>query len=157
MAITFDPTAATPTGTVVVTPPYIARALSGGAQRVIALAGFPSGRHHSLVKAAEARLAVQYGAEEVWVACDGAVADPNALLADLVAIRESCPAPARLGLISPAAVGYAQQLADSPLATLAARAGYDCFITAPAAARADSNPPDSWPLPVHTLDLSERT
>lgn len=70
-------------------------------ERIIAVAGYPTGRHHSLIKAAEARLAVQQGAVEVWVAVDGSVDDQNAHLAELAAIREACPLPVALGVFLP--------------------------------------------------------
>ncbi|WP_433606985.1 deoxyribose-phosphate aldolase [Prescottella agglutinans] len=54
--------------------------------------GFPSGKHHSLVKAAEARLAVDQGAAEVDMVIDigAAVAgEYNAVLADILTVREA--------------------------------------------------------------------
>lgn len=57
-----------------------------------AVAGFPSGKHHSLVKAWEARFAVQEGAAEIDMVIDlgAAVAgDFNAVLADVVTVREA--------------------------------------------------------------------
>ncbi|NLU85148.1 deoxyribose-phosphate aldolase [Rhodococcus sp. HNM0569] len=59
---------------------------------VAAVAGFPSGKHHSLVKGAEARLAVDQGAREVDMVIDvgAAVAgDYNSVLADIVTVREA--------------------------------------------------------------------
>ncbi|WP_067700789.1 deoxyribose-phosphate aldolase [Nocardia jejuensis] len=59
---------------------------------VATVAGFPSGKHHSLVKGAEARLAVDQGAAEVDMVIDvgAAVAgDYNAVLADIITVRES--------------------------------------------------------------------
>ncbi|WP_280468578.1 deoxyribose-phosphate aldolase [Nocardia cyriacigeorgica] len=56
------------------------------------VAGFPSGKHHSLVKGAEARLAVDQGAAEVDMVIDvgAAVAgDYSAVLADIVTVREA--------------------------------------------------------------------
>ncbi len=58
---------------------------------VAAVAGFPSGKHHSLIKAAEARLAVDSGAEEIDMVIDvgAAVAgDFDAVLADVLTVRE---------------------------------------------------------------------
>lgn len=55
------------------------------------VAGFPSGKHHSLIKGSEARLAVQQGADEVDMVIDvgSAIAgDYNAVLADIVTVRE---------------------------------------------------------------------
>ncbi|MBF6452851.1 deoxyribose-phosphate aldolase [Nocardia cyriacigeorgica] len=59
---------------------------------VATVAGFPSGKHHSLVKGAEARLAVDQGAAEVDMVIDvgAAVAgDYSAVLADIVTVREA--------------------------------------------------------------------
>lgn len=59
---------------------------------VATVAGFPSGKHHSLVKGAEARLAVDQGAAEVDMVIDigAAVAgDFAAVLADIVVVREA--------------------------------------------------------------------
>ncbi|MFD4181683.1 deoxyribose-phosphate aldolase [Rhodococcus sp. NPDC058514] len=58
---------------------------------VAAVAGFPSGKHHSLIKGAEARLAAEQGAREIDMVIDvgAAVAgDYNAVLADILTVRE---------------------------------------------------------------------
>ena len=59
---------------------------------VATVAGFPSGKHHSLVKGAEARLAVEQGAAEVDMVIDVGAAragDYSAVLSDLVTVREA--------------------------------------------------------------------
>jgi deoxyribose-phosphate aldolase len=59
---------------------------------VATVAGFPSGKHHSLVKGAEARLAVDQGAAEVDMVIDVGAAragDYTAVLADIVTVREA--------------------------------------------------------------------
>ncbi|CCQ15098.1 Deoxyribose-phosphate aldolase [Rhodococcus sp. AW25M09] len=59
--------------------------------RTAVVAGFPSGKHHSLIKGSEARLAVQQGADEVDMVIDVGAAiagDYNAVLADIVTVRE---------------------------------------------------------------------
>ncbi len=59
---------------------------------VATVAGFPSGKHHSLVKGTEARFAVDQGAAEIDMVIDigAAVAgDYNAVLADIVTVREA--------------------------------------------------------------------
>ncbi|MGO4616762.1 deoxyribose-phosphate aldolase [Nocardia sp. 2YAB30] len=59
---------------------------------VATVAGFPSGKHHSLVKGAEARLAVDQGADEVDMVIDVGAAragDYTAVLADIVTVREA--------------------------------------------------------------------
>ena len=87
--------------TVLVSPHHVSLAAGAGAADIISVAGYPTGRHHTLIKASEARLAIQSGASEVWVSLDASVADANAVLSELIAIREACPDPARLGLIVP--------------------------------------------------------
>ncbi|MGY4100934.1 deoxyribose-phosphate aldolase [Nocardia sp. R16R-3T] len=59
---------------------------------VATVAGFPSGKHHSLVKGAEARLAVEQGATEVDMVIDVGAAragDYGAVLSDIVTVREA--------------------------------------------------------------------
>ncbi|WP_435868813.1 deoxyribose-phosphate aldolase [Corynebacterium stationis] len=69
---------------------------------VVSVAGYPTGRHHTLIKASEARLAVQSGAEEIWVSVDDTITDSNTHLSEFITIREACPDPIELGLIAPA-------------------------------------------------------
>lgn len=92
---------------------------------VAAVVGWPSGRHHTLVKAAEARLAVAQGATEIWLATDPHIADPNALLAEIVAVREAVPPPVTLAVHLDAGRG-----ADSAraLAEAAALAGAERLV-----------------------------
>lgn len=62
-----------------------------GALKTCVVVGFPSGKHHALVKAAEARLAVDSGADEVDVVIDvgAAVAGRyDEVFAELIAVRE---------------------------------------------------------------------
>ncbi|WP_430333954.1 deoxyribose-phosphate aldolase [Rhodococcus sp. ACT016] len=70
--------------------------------------GFPSGKHHSLVKGAEARLAVEQGAAEVDMVIDigAAVAgEYNAVLADILTVREAIgPTPVLKVIIESAAL-----------------------------------------------------
>ena len=63
-----------------------------GEQRTCVVAGFPSGKHHSLVKAAEARLAVDSGAHEGDMVIDvGAAVDGrfDEVFADVLTVREA--------------------------------------------------------------------
>lgn len=63
-----------------------------GDQVLCVVAGFPSGKHHSLVKAAEARLAVDSGAREVDMVIDvGAAVDQrfDEVFADILTVREA--------------------------------------------------------------------
>ncbi|WP_297846729.1 deoxyribose-phosphate aldolase [uncultured Corynebacterium sp.] len=116
--------------TVVVSPHHVSLAAGAGAAGIISVAGYPTGRHHTLIKASEARLAIQSGASEVWVSLDETVSDANAVLSELIAIREACPDPARLGLIVPDA-----PLADATL-NAAHQAGYQRLIVRSSAAAA---------------------
>ncbi len=62
-----------------------------GEQRSCVVVGFPSGKHHSLVKAAEARLAVDSGAAEVDMVIDiGAAVDGryDEIFAEVITVRE---------------------------------------------------------------------
>ncbi|RMI30835.1 deoxyribose-phosphate aldolase [Nocardia stercoris] len=59
---------------------------------VATVAGFPSGKHHSLVKGTEARLAVQQGATEVDMVIDVGAAlagDFDSVLIDILTVREA--------------------------------------------------------------------
>ena len=126
--------------TVVVSPHHVSIAAGAGAADIISVAGYPTGRHHTLIKASEARLAIQSGASEVWVSLDETVADANAVLSELIAIREACPEPARLGLIVPEAVGADAADAADAAVTAAQQAGYQRLIVRSSAAgdRAES-------------------
>jgi deoxyribose-phosphate aldolase len=67
-----------------------------------AVVGFPSGKHHSSIKAAEAALAVSQGADEIDMVIDvGAAAAGlfDAVEADIRAVREAAPAPTVLKVI----------------------------------------------------------
>ncbi|WP_197378328.1 deoxyribose-phosphate aldolase [Mycolicibacterium mengxianglii] len=85
---------------------------------VATVAGFPSGKHHSSVKAAEAELAVRHGAAEVDMVIDvgAAVAgDIAAVQADIAAVRAAIPTAVLKVIVESAAL---LSLADA--ATLAA-------------------------------------
>ncbi|MDD7581817.1 hypothetical protein ACEE23_09205 [Corynebacterium sp. 32222D000AT] len=113
-------------GPVLLSPHHLPQAAAG---HVAAVAGFPTGRHHSLIKATEARLAVQNGAAEIWVAVDATLNDPNALLTDLVTVREACPDPVVLGVILPAADAAADATVLDTVLETAEKAGYQRAIT----------------------------
>ena len=120
--------------TVVVSPHHVSIVARAGAANIISVAGYPTGRHHTLIKASEARLAIQSGASEVWVSLDETVTDANAVLSELIAIREACPDPARLGLIVPGAVGADAADAAAAAVTAAQQAGYQRLIVRSSAA-----------------------
>lgn len=95
--------------------------------RVATVAGFPHGKTPALVKAAEARLAVQSGASEVDVVLDIAAVkegDSNRLLAEMVAIREAVPSPVVLKFILESAVVSDESLVIATHAAVAAGADY---------------------------------
>ncbi len=93
--------AALGTYSVCLSPSVLPVALPGGL-RLAAVIGFPSGKHHSEIKASEARLAVSQGADELDMVIDvgAAVAgDYTAVEADIRAVREAAPAPTVLKVI----------------------------------------------------------
>jgi deoxyribose-phosphate aldolase len=70
----------------------IAKTASASAQKLCAVVGFPSGKHLSAIKAEEARLAVEAGADEVDMVIDVGAAlhgDVDALSADVAAVRSA--------------------------------------------------------------------
>lgn len=97
---------------------------------VATVAGFPSGKHHSLIKGAEARLAVDQGAAEVDMVIDvgAAVAGGySAVLADIVTVREAIAERALLKVIIESAA-----LSDAAIVEVcraAERAGADFVKT----------------------------
>ncbi len=81
---------------VCVSPSLVSAARGAGALdlAIASVVGFPSGKHVSTIKAQEARLAVESGAEEVDMVIDvgAAVAgDFAAVRADIAAVREAVP------------------------------------------------------------------
>lgn len=77
----------------VTTPPGVA---------VATVCGFPSGKHHSSVKAAEAALSIEQGADEVDMVIDVAAAVEGRyedVEADIAAVRAAVPAPKVLKVI----------------------------------------------------------
>ncbi|MEU1428939.1 deoxyribose-phosphate aldolase [Nocardia sp. NPDC005746] len=97
---------------------------------VATVAGFPSGKHHSLVKGAEARLAVEQGAAEVDMVIDVGAAragEYGAVLSDIVTVREAVGDRALLKVIIEAAA-----LSDDAIVEVcraAERAGADFVKT----------------------------
>ncbi|SDJ18685.1 deoxyribose-phosphate aldolase [Rhodococcus triatomae] len=95
-----------------------------------AVVGFPSGKHHSLVKGAEARLTVDQGAQEIDMVIDvgAAVAgDYNAVLADVLTVREAVGTDPVLKVILETAALSDEAIVQSALA--AERAGADFVKT----------------------------
>lgn len=97
------------------------------ALRIATVAGFPSGKHASLVKATEARYAAQCGADEIDVVIDVAAAlakDQNALLGELITVREAVSHPLVLKVILESAVLDEEQLRTAVRASVQAGADY---------------------------------
>lgn len=98
--------------------------------------GFPTGRSHVLVKAAEARFAVDQGAHDVAVVLDaGAVAagDVNAVLSEVVALRGAVATPAQLTVVLEVGLHAAGKLSDDVFDALVgaiAAGGADVVATA---------------------------
>ncbi|PYI69090.1 deoxyribose-phosphate aldolase [Arthrobacter livingstonensis] len=70
--------------------------------RIAAVCGFPSGKHHSSIKAAEAEAAVQDGADEIDMVIDVGAAlsgDFEDVRLDIAAVREAVPGPIVLKVI----------------------------------------------------------
>ncbi|MGJ0182072.1 2-deoxyribose-5-phosphate aldolase [Corynebacterium glyciniphilum] len=67
--------------------------------RLVSVAGYPTGKHHPLIKASEAHMAVVNGAHEVHAVLDTAnvvAGDLNAMISEIVTLREAVPYPAVL-------------------------------------------------------------
>lgn len=103
----------------VVYPTQLAAVPKG--MRCAAAIGYPWGRSESLVKAAEARLAIHEGAEEAWVYAD-ATLDDNALLSDLVAVRQAIPRPIVMVVVPAGGSGTGR------VSTIAELAGADAVL-----------------------------
>jgi deoxyribose-phosphate aldolase len=70
--------------------------------KLAVVVGFPSGKHHSEIKAAEARLAASYSADEIDMVIDiGAAIEGryDEVEADIRAVREAAPSPVVLKVI----------------------------------------------------------
>jgi deoxyribose-phosphate aldolase len=103
---------------------------AGSGLKVAAVTGFPSGKHTSAVKAAEAAEAVAHGAHEIDMVIDVGAAKAHAfdaVEADIAAVRRAAPAPTVLKVIIESAV-----LSDEEIVAVcraAATAGADFVKT----------------------------
>lgn len=116
---------------VVVEPTQIPQAVHAGLP-VIAVVGWPTGRHHSVIKAAEARLAAESGADALWLALDPDATE-EAMLADAIAVHQSLEV--EVGIVCPAAP-------DPAVVRVAETLGASCLAL-----------PASAPLPETSLDI----
>ena len=91
------------TYSVCVSPSMLPLSIPAGSDlKVAVVCGFPSGKHHSGVKAAEAALAVEQGADEIDMVIDIGAAKAGRfddVQADIIVVRSSVPAPTVLKVI----------------------------------------------------------
>ncbi|KGM15589.1 deoxyribose-phosphate aldolase [Actinotalea fermentans] len=101
--------------------------VDGGEVRVTAVCGFPSGKHRSEIKAAEATRAVGDGADEIDMVIDvgAAVAgDWDYVQADIAAVRAAVPEPTVLKVIIESAALTDEQIVKACEAAEAAGADF---------------------------------
>jgi deoxyribose-phosphate aldolase len=99
----------------------------GSGLKVAAVTGFPSGKHTSAVKAAEAAEAVAHGADEIDMVIDVGAAKAHAfdaVQADIAAVRGAAPAPAVLKVIIESAALTDEEVVAVCRAAVAAGADY---------------------------------
>ena len=95
--------------------------------KVAAVCGFPSGKHSSAVKAAEAAEAVRHGADEIDMVIDIGAAKQGAfdrVLAEIAAVRAAAPAPAVLKVIIESAALTDAEIVAVCRAAVAAQADF---------------------------------
>ncbi|MEN3224456.1 deoxyribose-phosphate aldolase [Mycolicibacterium porcinum] len=100
---------------------------AGSTLKIAAVCGFPSGKHSSAVKAAEAAEAVRCGADEIDMVIDIGAAkadDFDRVEADIAAVRAAAPAPTVLKVIIESAALTDQQIIGSCRAAVAAGADF---------------------------------
>ena len=128
---------------------------------VASFAGYPTGHHHQLVKASEARLAAQQGARLIIAVpsiISGAMPGTTStgihepLMAEIVLLREAVPHPTTLAImIDTQKFDDAQALA---LATVAKTSGADAICTGVTESRPHSHPVLASVLPVIAIGRS---
>ncbi len=94
---------------------------------VATVCGFPSGKHHSVVKAAEAALSIEQGADEVDMVIDVAAAltrDFAAVEADIATVRAAVPSGKVLKVIIESAALTDESIVGACLAAEAAGADF---------------------------------
>ncbi|KQR22377.1 2-deoxyribose-5-phosphate aldolase [Agreia sp. Leaf335] len=102
----------------------------GSSLKIAVVCGFPSGKHHSSIKAAEAALSVEQGADEVDMVIDVGAAKAGAfdrVEADIAAVRAVIPAPRILKVIIESAALTDDEIVSACLA--AQNAGADFVKT----------------------------
>ena len=127
---------------------------------VASFAGYPTGNHHQLVKASEARLAAQQGARLIIAVpsiISGTMAGTSndaheSLMAEIVLLREAVPYPTTLAIVvDTQALDDAQALA---LATVAKNSGADAICTGVTESRPHTHPVLASVLPIIAIGQS---
>ncbi|MCS5723791.1 deoxyribose-phosphate aldolase [Herbiconiux sp. CPCC 203407] len=116
------------TYSICVSPSMLPLTLPEGSDLKIAVVcGFPSGKHHSSVKAAEAALSAQQGADEIDMVIDVGAAKEGRfddVEADIRAVREAAPAPVVLKVIIESAALTDDEIVGVSRAAVAAGADF---------------------------------
>ncbi|MGA1836211.1 deoxyribose-phosphate aldolase [Herbiconiux sp. 11R-BC] len=113
---------------VCVSPSFLPLAVPAGAElKVAVVCGFPSGKHTSSVKAAEAAQSIARGADEIDMVIDLGAAKAgrfDLVEADIAAVRAVIPAPHVLKVIIESAVLTDDEIVAACRAAMAARADF---------------------------------
>jgi deoxyribose-phosphate aldolase len=116
------------TYSVCISPSMLPVTLPAGSHlKVAAVAGFPSGKHTSAIKSAEAAGAVADGADEIDMVIDVGAAkahDYDSVRADIAAVRRAVPAPTVLKVIIEAAALSDEEIVAVCQAAVAADADF---------------------------------
>jgi deoxyribose-phosphate aldolase len=116
------------TYSVCVSPSMLPLTIPAGSDlKVAVVCGFPSGKHHSAIKAAEAALSIEQGADEVDMVIDiGAVKAGRfaEVQVDIAAVRASVPAPKVLKVIIESAALTDAEIVGACQASVAAGADF---------------------------------
>jgi deoxyribose-phosphate aldolase len=119
------------TYSVCVSPSMLPLTIPAGADlKVAVVCGFPSGKHHSSIKAAEAALSIEQGADEIDMVIDIGAAKAGRfddVQADIAAVRASIPAPKILKVIIESAALTDDEIVG--VCTAAVEAGADFVKT----------------------------
>jgi deoxyribose-phosphate aldolase len=120
--------AALGTYSVCISPSMLPVSVPAGRElKIAAVAGFPSGKHTSTVKAAEAAEAVANGADEVDMVIDVGAAKSHAfnrVEADIAAVRAAVPKPTVLKVIIESAALSDEEIVGACRAAMAADADF---------------------------------
>lgn len=119
--------------------------------KVAVVCGFPSGKHTSAVKAAEAAEAVRHGADEIDMVIDVGAAKAGAfdrVEADIAAVRAGAPAPAVLKVIIESAALTDDEIVGVCRAAVAAGADF---------VKTSTGFHPAGGATVHAVDLMHRT